>query len=207
MAGCCPRILGTSAATCQQLDITRGWHTYTYQPRFESIAGRALHRSHVNAHNFIRKRLLIVIRKYNTTALILMKICRVMAHLVSVDGCSFAQQRRAEHSLQVGGRRGRWRPHLRTNNQYIYQMQSLSQRARTCSSKMTPAHNFAMLVLPKAGIKRRKEDKRFTVIQLRAGFCNHVKILRVPVPGFPVNIALRELARVSFSSTSRLKDS
>ena len=168
MAGSCPRILGTSAATCQKLNIIAGeWNTYAYQPRFESIAGRALHGSHVNAHNFIRKRLLIAIRKYNAIALILMKRCREMAHLVSVDGCSLAQQRWAEHSLQVGGRRGRWHPHLRTNDQC--RMQRLSQRARTCSSKMTPAHNFAMLVLPKAGMKRRKEDGRFTVIQQRAG--------------------------------------
>jgi hypothetical protein len=70
---------------------------------------------------------------------------------------------------------------------------------------MTPAHNFAMLVLPKEGIKRRKEDERFTVIQQRAGFFNNVKILHVPVPGFPVNIALRELVRVSSSSTVALE--
>jgi hypothetical protein len=89
-----------------------------------------------------------------------------MAHLVSVDGYSLAQQRLAEHSLQVGGRRGRWRPHLHTNEQC--RMQNFRQRARTCSSKMMSAHNLAMLVLPKAGMKRRKEDGRLTVTQQRA---------------------------------------
>ena len=41
----------------------REWNAYTYQPRFESIAGRAAHRPHVNADNFICKRLTAAVSK------------------------------------------------------------------------------------------------------------------------------------------------